>query len=181
MNKAIFLVIVLCAVLCACMTPSAQKPKETTAPVTTEPAATTPAISDEHMVLVVFNSETTDDFSTLTVENAKGEAICPVKSESTGKPVYGVFYLTAGEYSFTMGSGSTGKMTFVVDVAYDEVLVPAESPDDVFQINTFSGGVTVNPVYEGIVSEENIDPVEMSVEDRAESLRDFYKVVMQNR
>lgn len=180
MYKAIVAVFVLGFVLSACMASSTQKPDETTAPVTSEPAATTPAVSEEHRVFVVFNSENTDDFSTLTVENAKGEAIDPVRSETTGEPVYGVFYLTAGEYSFTMkDSGGSGKMTFVIDGVYDEVLVPAESPADVFPVNTFSS-TTVNPVYEGVVSEKDIAPVETDIEARAESLRDFYSSVMQN-
>lgn len=175
--KAIIAVFVLSFVLSACMAPSAQKPDETTVPVTSEPAATTPAVSEEHRVLVVFSSENTDDFSTLTLENAKGEAIVPVSSETTGEPVYGVFYLTAGEYSFTMAD--SGKMTFVIDGAYDEVLVPVESPADVFPVNTFSS-TAVNPVYKGVVSEKDIAPIEMNIEDRAESLRDFYRSVMQN-
>lgn len=180
MYKAIILVIVFCVALCACMAPAAQKPKETAAPVTAEPAAATPAATGEHRVFVVFSSENTDDFSTLILENASGESIPPVRSESTGEPVYGVFELAAGEYSFTMGPGSTGKTTFVVDAAYDQILVPAESPDDLFTVNTFSG-TAVNPVYEGVISAEDIAPLERSIEERAASLRDFYRNSMQNR
>ena len=180
MYKAIILVIVFCVALCACMAPAAQKPKETAAPVTAEPAVATPAVTGEQRVFVVFSSENTDDFSTLILENASGESISPVRSESTGEPVYGVFALAPGEYSFSMDPSSTGKMTFVVDAAYDEVLVPVESPDDLFTVNTFSGTV-VNPVYEGVISAGDIAPIERSIEERAASLRDFYRNSMQNR
>lgn len=180
MYKAIILVIVFCVALCACMAPGTQKPKETAAPVTAEPAAATPAATGEHRVFVVFSSENTDDFSTLILEDAGGERIPPVRSESTGEPVCGVFELAAGEYRFALGSGSTGKMTFVVDAAYDEVLVPAESPDDLFTVNTFSG-TAVNPVYEGVISAGDIAPLERSIEERAASLREFYSNSMQNR
>ena len=180
MYKAIILVIVFCVALCACMAPGTQKPKETAAPATAEPVTATPAASSEHRVFVVFSSESTDDFSTLILENASGEIISPVRSESTGEPVYGVFELAAGEYSFTMDPGSTGKTTFVADAAYDQILVPVESPEELFLVNTFSG-TAVNPVYEGIISAGDIAPIERSIEEKAASLRDFYRNSMQNR
>ena len=183
MYKAIIAVAVLCLLLSACVPSGTQKSNETTAPVITPivtetPVEATPVVSEEQGVLVVFFSENTEDFSALTVKNAKGETIQPVTSESTGEPVYGVFSLPAGEYRFTMDDAGEG--TFLVDGAYDQVLVPVESPADLFQTSTHSGGVMVNPVYEGIISEEDIKPLEMSTEEKAAHLREFYLVCRQD-
>lgn len=179
MYKAIIAVAVLCFLLSACVTSGTQKPKETTVPaVTAAPVEAAPAENEEQGVFVVFFSEKTEDFSALTVKNAAGEEISPVTSESTGEPVYGVFSLPAGEYRFTMENA--GEETFLIDAAYDQVLVPVESPTDLFQTSTHSGGVMVNPVYEGTVKEEDIKPVEQSIEEKAASLRDFYLTIKNN-
>lgn len=183
MYKSIIAVAVLCLLLSACVPSGTQKTDETTAPVitpvvTAAPVETAPAEKEEPGVLVVFFSENTEDFSALTVKNAAGEAISPVTSESTGQPVYGVFSLPAGEYRFTMENA--GELPFTVDAAYDQVLVPVESPADLFQTSTHSGGVMVNPVYEGTVKEEDIKPVEQSIEEKAASLRDFYLTIKNN-
>jgi len=187
--KAVIAVVILGLLLSACAVSGTQKPggtaaptitpEATQAPVEATPEATeVPAAAEEKTVFVVFFSEDTEDFSALTVKSAAGEEISPVTSESTGQPVYGVFTLPAGEYRFTMANAGEG--TFRIDAAYDKTLVPVASPDDLFQTKSLPGGVMINPVYEGIISEEDLNPLEMTTEEEAAALREFYQVCRQD-
>lgn len=190
MNKSFLIVLILCLAVClglaACSHTSKQTPQpepevEATAEPETEPSGA-PELNgklEENMVLVVFESEETDDFTGLTVWNEDGDLLKPLMNKETGEPVWGTYYLQPGEYQFSFhdeqgNSKDFDKIAFTIWENIDKALVSlSEEPRVIGMLNSLSS--FINPVYRDITDEEDMPT--LSDEDRQEALERFKQIL----
>ena len=130
-------------------------------------------------MLVVFESDKTEDFSGLTVQDKDGVVRTPVTNSESGESVFGAYRLEPGEYRFSFHD-ERGELEDLNDVAFtvwesiSKALVSlSENPRVIGQVAGLHS--FINPIYSDIVSEDDLP--QLSEEDRAKALEEFKKVL----